>query len=160
MAFIIEYILLKTYNSNLSQKVNFYLHFSDFSLLFNRLFCSIISLTCIGVSPNSLECKNHIYHYTRDIVQNLISNISEFQVLNISEDIIVEHLNLYFLDFKEFLFTQEQIMAEMLEETTEVLTNDLAEIEDSEFLNFFETNLVHYKITQNFDNNTLILSLK
>ena len=160
LAFIIEYILLKTYNSNLSQKVNFYLHFSDFSLLFNRLFCSIISLTCIGVSPNSLECKNHIYHYTRDIVQNLISNISEFQVLNISEDIMVEQLNLYFLDFKEFLFTQEQIMAEMLEETTEVLTNDLAEIEDSEFLNFFETNLVHYKITQNFDNNTLILSLK
>ena len=51
-------------------------------------------------------------------------------------------------------------MAQMLEQATEQLTDDLAKISDNDFLNFFEENLIHYKITQNFENNILSLSLK
>ena len=159
-AFIIEYILLKMNNSKLSQQVNFYLHLSDFSLIFNRLFCSILSLSCIGVSPNEYKCINHIDDFTSNLIRTLMDNIEDLRKLNISEEDISKELNKYFLDFKELLFIQEQIMSQMLEEKTEQLTSDLAEINDAEFLNYFDQKLIHYKITQNYDNNTLSLSLK
>ena len=160
MAFIIEYALLKLDNSDLSQKVNFYLDLSDFSLIFNRLFCSILSLSCIGNSPDSDECVNHIDNFTLNIIKSKMNNSNEYQNLDITEDDIKDFIEKYFLDLKDILFIQEKLMAQMLEQATEKLTDDLAKINDNDFLNFFEENLIHYKITQNFENNILSLSLK
>ena len=70
IAFIIEYILLKITNSGLKKKVNFYLHINYFSLIFNRLFCSILSLSCIGVSPDSNKCVNNIDSYSVKTIIN------------------------------------------------------------------------------------------
>ena len=160
LAFIIEYALLKLDNSDLSQKVNFYLDLSDFSLIFNRLFCSILSLSCIGNSPDSDECVNHIDNFTLNIIKSKMNNSNEYQNLDITEDEIKDFIEKYFLDLKDILFIQEALMAQMLEQATEKLTDDLAKISDNDFLNFFEENLIHYKITQNFENNILSLSLK
>ena len=159
IAFIIEYIILKLNNSSLRQKVNFYLHLSEFSLIFNRLFCSILSLSCIGISSDSTECKNHIGDYTKYIIKNLY-NLTYYENLTITEENIKQIINSFFSDFQELLFNQEQILAEMLETTKESLTNDLAEIDDDEFLQFFEQNIIHFKINQNFENNNLEISIK
>ena len=89
-----------------------------------------------------------------------MNNSNEYQNLDITEDDIKDFLEKHFLDLKDILFYQEKLMAQMLEQATKKLTDDLAKISDNDFLNFFEENLIHYKITQNFENNILSLSLK
>ena len=148
IAFVIEYIILKLYNSNLGNKVNFYLHITQYSLIFNRLFISILALSCMGISPNSTECRNHIDYFSKNTITSLNSLISF--IGNTKED--------YFLDFRELLFNQEQILSSMFESVTNQITDDLAEINDKEILQFFEEDIIHYKINQNFENNTLYLS--
>jgi hypothetical protein len=58
-----EYLILKLYHSNLSQETHFYLNISDYHLFYSRIFCSIISLSCIGFIPGFDICSNTIYEY-------------------------------------------------------------------------------------------------
>ena len=159
IAFIIEYILLKTTNSGLKKKVNFYLHINYFSLIFNRLFCSILSLSCIGVSPDSNECVNHIDSYSvKTIIDSLVNTTNSQNDTDINNGLTV--IKRMFVDFKEFLFNQEQILSDILETATEQITNDLAEINDDELKQFFDGNIPYFKINQNFENQVLKLSIK
>ena len=62
--FIIEYILLNLYHSSLVKEVEFYLSLSKYYIIYSRIFCAIISLSCIGISPEGSECFNgiRVYH--------------------------------------------------------------------------------------------------
>ena len=150
IAFIIEYIILKLYNSNLRFKINFYLHITRYSLIFNRIFISILSLSCVAKSPNTTECVNHIDYFSKNAIATL--NYLITAVGASKED--------YFLDFQELLFNQEQILSTMFEDVTNQITNDLAEINDNEIKQYFEENIIHYKINQNFEDDILNLSIK
>ena len=86
IAFVIEYIILKITNTGLRQKVNFYLHINNFSLIFNRLFCSILSLSCIAVSPDSSKCINHIDSYSFKAFNNTMSNTTDNLSKNITDN--------------------------------------------------------------------------
>jgi hypothetical protein len=123
IAFVIEYIILKITNSGLKQKIIFYSHMTDFSLIFNRLFCSILSLSCVAKSPDSSECINQIDYYSELAAKNSIINTT-----NSTND---NNSNSFLLNFKELLFNQEQILSEMLETITEEITNDLGVIDDT-----------------------------
>ena len=153
IAIVIEFAILKMSNLNLLQKISFYLNLSDFALYFNRLFCSILSLSCLGNSPDTQQCHNHIEHFTKLVMNITVDNSTSFGGYEM-------HASDYFLNFQELLFYQEQIFSQMLEVNTETLTNQLAEINDKEFLHFFEENLIHFEITQSYENNVLSLSLK
>ena len=158
IAFIIEYILLKMTNTSLQKKVNFYLHINNFSLIFNRLFCSILSLSCIGISPDSDKCVNYIDSYSLKAINDSLINGTNSQ----NNDYVNEFAVIFsfFVDFKEFLFNQEQILSEILEESTETITNDLAEINDDELKQFFDGTISLFLINQNFENQKLKLTIK
>ena len=74
IAIVIEFVILKMSILNLLQKISFYLNLSDFSLYFNRLFCSILSLSCLGNSPDSQHCHNHIEHFTKEVMDITIGD--------------------------------------------------------------------------------------
>ena len=158
IAFIIEYILLKMTNTSLQKKVKFYLHINNFSLIFNRLFCSILSLSCIGISPDSDKCVNYIDSYSLKAINDSLINGTNSQ----NNDYVNEFAVIFsfFVDFKEFLFNQEQILSEILEESTETITNDLAEINDDELKQFFDGTISLFLINQNFENQKLKLTIK
>jgi hypothetical protein len=116
IAFVIEYIILKITNSGLRQKVEFYSHMTDFSLIFNRLFCSILSLSCVAKSPDSTECINHIDYYSEMAIKNSVINTTNSTYDNNSVSLL--------LNFKELLFNQEQILSGILEKIKGEITND------------------------------------
>jgi hypothetical protein len=138
--------------------VNFYLHINNFSLIFNRLFCSILSLSCIGISPDSDKCVNYIDSYSLKAINDSLINGTNSQ----NNDYVNEFAVIFsfFVDFKEFLFNQEQILSEILEESTETITNDLAEINDDELKQFFDGTISLFLINQNFENQKLKLTIK
>ena len=152
IAFVIEYIILKITNSGLRQKVEFYSHMTDFSLIFNRLFCSILSLSCVAKSPDSTECINHIDYYSEMAIKNSVINTTNSTYDNNSVSLL--------LNFKELLFNQEQILSGILETIKGEITNDLGLIDDTELLQLFEENTIHYILNKNFENNKLNLSIK
>ena len=116
------------------------MHINYFSLIFNRLFCSILSLSCIGVSPDSNKCVNHIDSYSvKTIIDSLVNTTNSQNDTDINNGLTV--IKRMFVDFKEFLFNQEQILSDILETATEQITNDLAEINDDELKQFFDGNI-------------------
>ena len=163
-AFIIEYIILKLYNSNLYQKVNFYLNLLDYYKIFNRLYCSILSLSCIGKSPDTTECTRFLGDYVYNKIEENFNNLDLTQEgiksWEISKEILFSLFEENFVDFEELLFNQQKILVDSLELQKENIADYLAQITDSEFTKYFDDNIIHYKISQNFENNELNLSFK
>ena len=157
---IIEYILLKLYSSNIEKEVSFYLGLSKYYLIYSRFFCSIISLSCVGIYSNDTNCKNAINEFSKYQMQNM--NISQYDE---STDLDIENMakliSILFVNFQELLFNQEKIMSFLLEGTKENITNNLVEINKDIYYQMFEGYLTHYKINTNLDeNDNLILTLK
>ena len=136
IAFIIEYAILKVTNSNLITKVDLFLELSDFFLIYNRLFCSIVSLSCLGISPDTQECYSSVHNYSRVLMETAVEQNS----LNVSE----KSMDDYFLDFDKILFEEERILSEMLDGIVDSLIKFLAEINDKELLSLFEKDIITY----------------
>ena len=60
----------------------------------------------------------------------------------------------------ELLFNQQKILVDSLELQKENIADYLAQITDTEFTKYFDDNIIHYKISQNFENNELNLFFK
>ena len=155
---IIEYLILKLYHSNLTEETNLYISLTKYYLFYSRIFCSILSLSCVAYFPDSQKCVNSIKAYSEYYFSNY--NISDIDNSEINREKIETNLYSYFVDFEEFLFTQEKIMYQILEETKDDIIEILVKTNHKQFNDFFEGNLTHYKISQNFENNELKLSLK
>ena len=80
--------------------------------------------------------------------------------MSIIFDNINNRVALYFVDFKELLFNQEQIMYNIIKETKDNIIDYLAKNKNDDFQKFFEKKLSHYKINQIMINNILNTSLK
>ena len=162
IALVIEYIILKLYHSNLAKEVCFYLNLSEYYKIYSRMFCSILSLSCIGVNPETEKCENKILKYSN--YQMIINNGAKSNITEDNEEAInalILLLSSLFVNFEELLFKQEEIMAKMLEDIKETILDDLAKINQKKFIKLFQDNLYHYKITQDFDdNNTINFILK
>ena len=155
---ILEFLLLQLYHSNLSKEITFYLSLLKFYITYSRIFCSILSLSCVGISPESTECTNGIKEYSE--YQMKISNITELENMEINEEYFIILFSLFYVNFEELLFNQEQIMNYILEETKESITDNLIKINKKKFNTFFEFNLTYHKINKNFDNGKINLSIK
>ena len=152
IAFIIEYAILKVINSNLKTKVNFFLELSNFFLIYNRLFCSIVSNSCLGISPDSQECYSVINNYSRVVKETTAEQNSL--------DLSGKNIDDYFLDFDKIIFEEEGVLSKMLDGMVESLNDYLSKINDKELLSLFEKDIICYKITQSNDNNITRLTLK
>ena len=150
--FIIEYVSLKLSNSNLSKIVNFYLELTNFFLIYNRLFCSITSLSCLGVSPYSKECHNGIHNYSIYLMESAANESN----LGIDKN----NLEDYFLDIEKILFEEELVLLKMMDESVSSLSEYLSDISDKQTMSLFEENVLIYKITQIDENNIPNLFLK
>ena len=151
------YLILKLYHSNLSQEIHFYLNISDYHLFYSRIFCSIISLSCIGFIPGFDICSNTIYEYYQ--YQIIIYNISEQVNIYLGSENNYNGLALTFVDFQKLFFNQEQIMYQTLEEIKDDIIDYLSKSKEN-FNNYFESNLEHHKMSKNMENNLLNISLK
>ena len=156
---IIEYIILNLYHSGLSNEVEFYLSLTRYYIMYSRIFCSIISLSCVGLSPNTSECFNGIKKYSDYQIQ--INNLTITENMGLSqEETLGVSISLLFINFKELLFNQEQIMYDLLEANKDKIVDLLVDINQDNYNSFFDTNLTYHKITQNIENNEFILSIK
>ena len=157
--FIIEYIVLNLYHSSLVKEVEFYLSLSKYYIIYSRIFCAIISLSCIGISPEGSECFNGIRVFSD--YQIIINNLTTIENMGLSPEeslgVLISH---FFVNFKELLFNQEQIMYYLLEATKDRISDLLVDINQNNFNNYFETNLTYHKINQNLENNEFKLSIK
>ena len=147
---LIEFIILKLYHSNLSKEIHFYLNLSKYYLYYSRIFCSVISLSCIGFFPGFPICANTIEEYYR------------YQLIIYDRDFNSEDINntLIWVDFQKLFFNQEQIMYNTLDETKNDLFDYLGEDSNGNFNNYFGRNLEHYQINQNMENYGLNIYLK
>ena len=150
-------MILKLYHSNLSKEVNFYLNLSKYYLYYSRIFCSILSLSCVSLFPQLSLCSNNIQSYYE--YQIGIFNVSDYSNM----DIIYENIHyraLFFVDFEELLFNQEKIIYNILEETKDNMIDYLAKYDNDNLNSLFEINLTYHKITQNMENNILNTTFK
>ena len=141
---VIEYLILKLYHTNLSQEIHFYLNISKYYLYYSRIFCSILSLSCVGFFPGFPDCANTIQEYY------------QYQLINYD----MSEQSLIWVDFQKLFFNQEQIMYQTLDETKGYIFDFLSKDSDGKFNDYFGSNLEHYKINQNMENNKLNLTLK
>ena len=50
---LLEYFVLKLFHKGLSKDVNFYLSLTKYYIIYCRVFCPILSLSCIANSPTN-----------------------------------------------------------------------------------------------------------
>ena len=154
---VIEYLVLKLYLSNLTKELIFCLSLSKYYIVYCRIFCSILSLSCIGLSSENSTCVNGIKEYSEFQMKSY--NISTYENTT-EEEKIMKILLLFFVNFEELLFNQEKIAYNILEATKENITNSLVEINQDKYNKIFQSNLTYHKITQKFENNELNLTIK
>ena len=147
---LLEYLILKLYHSNLSKDVHFYLNLTKYYLYYSRIFCSILSLSCIGF-PEMSFCSNTIEEYFQLQIIDIFEAISENDYYE---------FEYFFVDFQTLLFNQEQIMYLILQETKNDIIDYLSENSNGNFNNYFEKYLEHYKINQNMEDYFYYITLK
>ena len=142
---IIQYLVLTNLNRNLSNRVDLHFSFKDYIATFNDLFFSILSLSCLANSTKSKNCINYM-----EKLNDLILN---YKFLN-SVNETTNALNGKHIDFRKLIFGQNEILLEMLNSKLSKLLVYLS----NDHLNI-NVNISHYKINQNFTNNSIKLSL-
>ena len=153
----LEYLVLKLFHSNLSKDVNFYLSLSQYYIIYCRIFCSTLSLSCIGKSPDSTDCLYGI----REFSESLMNDYNNSNYENATEsDEGLGLLSLLFVNFEELLFNQEQVTYYLLETTKDYIINYLVDINEEKYNKIFEGNLTYHKITQHFEKGELNLIIK
>jgi len=145
--FFIFLIFQTIYNSrihkDLVEKNNFYLLIRGFKFNYDKLFFSILSLSCLAHSSDTKNCTQFM---------DELKKLAE-------EKIYQENQNSFlFLDFTELIFQQSQFIYDDLNKELTQIIKYLSYFKDN-FIGNFKLNISHYKINQNFENNTLTLYL-
>ena len=143
-------LFLNTSYKNLEKATNFYLSFRDYSFIFHNLFFSVLSLGCIALSNNTTDCKNFLSDLPTIIIKSFMDKYLDIQL--IYED------DFYLFDFSKFLFYQNTLFIEDLNNRLNILIKKLTKIDENLLLEFNE-GVLHFKISQNYDNNKIVLNL-
>ena len=141
---IIQFIVLNYYRNDFHQIIRFYFIFKDYSIIYNHLFFSIISLVCTANSPNSFDCRNNI-----KIVSNILANNTD-----ISDELITS----FYIDFNQIFFEANEVLVEMINNRLNRLTDYLSKEQSN--INYFNAYKTHYLINQILSENKIILSIK
>ena len=153
----LEYLVLKLFHSNISKDVNFYLSLSKYFIIYCRIFCSTLSLSCIGTSPDSRDCLYGIREFS-ELIMNVYNNSNYENATKSDEGLNI--LSLLFVNFEELLFNQEQVSYYLLETTKDYIIDYLVDINQEKYNKIFEVNLTYHKITQQFEKGELNLIIK
>ena len=149
----IGYTYLNAYQKKIEELVNFYLYYEDFYSIFQTLFFSVLSLSCIANSTESSSCKQYLGEYTDYIIEDYFKNLINIDNLNKT------FLKSNFIDFIKYSFYQNQILSDNLKNKLNILINYLYNLDNDEFLGSFNDNLLHHIINQNYINDKIILNL-
>ena len=148
--FLIFLIFQTIYNSrihkDLVKKNDFYLIVREFKFNYDKLFFSILSLTCLSHSSDTKNCTQFM-DSLKDLAEE---NIYKENSKNLNESLL--------LDFTEIIFQQSQFIYESLNTELAQIIKYLSYFKGN-FIENFKLNISHYKINQNFENNTLTLYL-
>ena len=151
-------IYLSDLQSSLNKGNNFYLLFLEYSNIFNTLFFSSLSLICIAEANNSSDC----IHFMNDISNIAFSeNISNDIYSNVSNSDSIEDntYSFFFINFTKLIFSQNEILYQNLNNKLQKIIEYLLNF-DNHFSFNLNTNISHYKINQNINDDIISLSLK
>lgn len=170
---ILDYIYIIKIHKELVNKNELYLFLQDYKINFYMLFCSILSLTCIGNNTDSYYCINFIEEISRkEMSIELSKNQNNIDIYNTSDTInsnnetgyIIDEdylLKYVFLDLNKILFTQNQILSQNLQNRLQEIIKYISLYDEEKFIKEnFKNNVSYYKIYQDDMKGQIILSLK
>jgi len=173
ISIILEYIYMIKIHKELVNKNELYLLLQDYEITFYMLFCSVLSLTCIGNKTDSYHCINFIEEITKqEMILGLSKRSNNTEIYNISDTIndnndtefvldLDNLLNYIFLDLTKILFAQSQILSQNLQSILQEIIKYLSLFDEEQFINNnFKNNVTYYKIYQDVMEGQIILSLK
>ena len=143
----LESISLYRKYQSLSNNHNFYLLFQNYCNTFYNLFFSVLSLTCLANSTTSYSCRNYIEEVSKIFEEIGKNNLNE------------ESSEINFININKLIFYQSQIYSEKLDNLYNDITYFLSKMNNNQFSQIFENELIHFKINQNLKNNEINLSL-
>ena len=146
---VLQYLMLNNYYQRFYNKIDFYFLFRDYLVDFHNLFFSILSLSCTGYSTKFDHCTNYMHKLTILIVKNKYPNMASIFLILVLKQI--------FIDFDQLLFTQNEILLEILNEKLNKLIKYLSKEKSN--INYFFSKKIHYKISQNMINDKITISL-
>jgi len=150
-AFLIFQVLYNTKSKKDFEKKNdFYLTFREYRINSEKLFFSILSLVCLANNYNTYNCT----HYMNELLRIASETYSNFEIDGINPNMLLS-----LIDFTELLFNQNHFLYEDLNIKLSSIIKYLSLFDNENFIKIFQKNISHYKINQNFENDTLTLSL-
>ncbi len=147
---VLQYFILTGYYQQFYNKIDFYFLFRDYLIDFNNLFFSILSLSCTAKYTSSSYCINYMHSLTLLLVEGNYPNIHSIIFL----ELILKQI---FIEFDQFLFNQNEILLELLNEKLNKLLEYLSKEKSN--IDYFFSKKIHYKISQNMINDKIIISL-
>jgi len=173
ISIFLEYIYMINIQKKFANKNELYLFLEDYKVNFYMLFCSILSLTCLGNTTDSYSCIKFVEEITRKEMNAELSKRSNKTDTNNISDVINGNnesefvldldylLNNIFLDLTKILFAQNQILSQNLQNRLQDIIKYLSSYDDKKFMNNnFKKNVTYYKIYQDAIEGQIILSLK
>ena len=146
---VYQYLILTNYYQKFFNKIDFYFLFRDFIFDLYNLFFSVLSLACTASSTKFDFCTNYMEKLTLLIVRSVYPNVASIFLYLILKQI--------FIEFDQLLFSQNEILLELLNEKLKKLLKYLSKEKSS--INYFFSNRTHYKISQNMINEKISISL-
>ena len=147
---VLQYLILDNYYQKFNNKIDFYFLFRDYLIDFHNLFFSIVSLSCTAQSTRYYSCKNYMHSLTLLLVKNKYPNMASIIFL----ELILKQI---FIEFDQLLFSQNEILLELLNERLKKLLEYLSK--ENSNIDYFFSKKIHYKISQNMINDKIIISL-
>ena len=150
----ITFLIFQTlYNTkcqnNLYNKNDFYLSLREYRINSEKLFFSILSIVCLANNYNTYNCT----HYMNELIRFAKKTYSDKEIYGINSSMIS------FIDFSELIFYQNHFLYEDLNIQLSSIIKYLSLFDKEYLIKNLKKNISHYKINQNFENDTLELSL-
>ena len=152
---LLSCLLTKSYQT-LVETNKFYLSFQDYSTVFHNLYFSVLSSGCIANSTISDTCQN----YFIDLFPFLVDILNKhYNVSDLDEDTLVIFYLSIFIDYKKLVYYQNVYLTELLNDKINSIVKQLTKYYNDGILITLKNNVLHYKLSQNYINNTIYLSL-
>ena len=133
----------------LYKKNDFYLKLREYRINSEKLFFSILSIVCLANNYDTYNCT----HYMDELMIYAEKSYSDKEIYGINPDV------LSFIDFTELIFNQNHFLYENLNIQLSAIIKYLSLFDNENIIKKLKENVSHYKINQNFENDTLELSL-
>ena len=154
--FFIFLIFQTLYNTkihkDLDKKNDFYLTLRVYRINSEKLFFSILSIVCLANNYNTYDCT----HYMNELIEYASQT---FLGLNIKDVYGIDPSMFSLINFTELLFNQNHFIYEDLNIQLSSIIKYLSLFDNDNLIQNFKENVSHYKINQNFENDSLTLFL-